>query len=127
MLCVICTPQLAQSAADLADGAARAECLVHRRQEIRLGSGDAAHLFEGFCGSRGVALGARASSALALATLGMVHVPSAPVEAVIALSIVFVASEILRSRSGERACWVLPEAGYVTLKWRCFGSPSSSW
>ena len=30
------------------------------------------------------------------------HVPSAPVEATIALSIVFVASEILRSRRGER-------------------------
>jgi len=42
------------------------------------------------------------SITLALATLGVVHVPSAPVEAVIALSIVFVASEILRSRRGER-------------------------
>ena len=38
------------------------------------------------------------SITLALATLGYVHVPSAPVEAVIVLSIVFVASEILRSR-----------------------------
>ncbi|MBC8039365.1 MAG: HupE/UreJ family protein [Opitutaceae bacterium] len=42
------------------------------------------------------------SITLALATLGVVHVPSAPVEATIALSIVFVASEILRSRRGER-------------------------
>jgi len=42
------------------------------------------------------------SITLALATLGVVHVPSAPVEAVIALSIVFVASEILRSCRGER-------------------------
>jgi hydrogenase/urease accessory protein HupE len=42
------------------------------------------------------------SITLALAALGVVHVPSAPVEAVIALSIVFVASEILRSRRGER-------------------------
>jgi hydrogenase/urease accessory protein HupE len=42
------------------------------------------------------------SITLALATLGVVHIPSAPVEAVIALSIVFVASEILRSRRGER-------------------------
>jgi HupE / UreJ protein len=42
------------------------------------------------------------SITLALATLGLVHVPSAPVEATIALSIVFVASEILRSRRGER-------------------------
>ncbi len=38
------------------------------------------------------------SVTLALATLGFVHVPSPPVEAVIALSIVFVAKEILRSR-----------------------------
>lgn len=42
------------------------------------------------------------SITLALATLGVVHVPSAPVEAVIALSIVFVAAEILRSYRGER-------------------------
>jgi hydrogenase/urease accessory protein HupE len=42
------------------------------------------------------------SITLALAALGVVHVPSAPVEAVIALSIVFVAMEILRSRRGER-------------------------
>jgi hydrogenase/urease accessory protein HupE len=42
------------------------------------------------------------SITLGLATLGYVHVPSAPVEAVIALSIVFVASEIVRSRRGER-------------------------
>lgn len=42
------------------------------------------------------------SITLALATFGVVHVPSAPVEATIALSIVFVASEILRSRRGER-------------------------
>lgn len=42
------------------------------------------------------------SITLALATLGVVHVPSAPVEAVIAASIVFVASEILRIRSAGR-------------------------
>ena len=42
------------------------------------------------------------SITLALATLGLVHVPSAPVEATIALSIVFVASEILRRHRGER-------------------------
>jgi hydrogenase/urease accessory protein HupE len=52
------------------------------------------------------------SITLALATLGVVHVPSAPVEAVIALSIVFVASEIVRSRRGEhglteRAPWLV--------------------
>lgn len=42
------------------------------------------------------------SITLGLASLGVVNVPSAPVEAIIALSIVFVASEILRSRRGER-------------------------
>jgi hydrogenase/urease accessory protein HupE len=41
------------------------------------------------------------SITLALATLGVVHVPSAPVEATIALSIVFVASEIVRSWRGQ--------------------------
>lgn len=39
------------------------------------------------------------SITLALATLGFVHVPSTPVEAVIALSIVFVALVIVRQRS----------------------------
>jgi hydrogenase/urease accessory protein HupE len=52
------------------------------------------------------------SITLALATLGVAHVPSAPVEAVIALSIVFVASEILRIRRcehglTERAPWLV--------------------
>jgi hydrogenase/urease accessory protein HupE len=41
------------------------------------------------------------SITLALATLGFVRVPSAPVEAVIALSIVFVAAEIVRARRGD--------------------------
>jgi hydrogenase/urease accessory protein HupE len=55
------------------------------------------------------------SITLALAALGVVNVPSAPVEAVIALSIVFVASEILRSRRGEiglteRAPWLVAGA-----------------
>jgi hydrogenase/urease accessory protein HupE len=52
------------------------------------------------------------SITLALAALGFVHVPQAPVEAVIALSIVFVAAEILRARAGhegitERAPWIV--------------------
>ncbi len=52
------------------------------------------------------------SITLSLATLGFFKVPSAPVEAVIALSIVFVAAEIVRSRQGragltERAPWVV--------------------
>jgi hypothetical protein len=42
------------------------------------------------------------SITLALATLGVVNMPSAPVEAVIALSIVFVAAEIVRNHRGER-------------------------
>ena len=41
------------------------------------------------------------SLTLAGATLGFVHVPGPPVEAIIALSIVFVALEIIRSRQGE--------------------------
>lgn len=42
------------------------------------------------------------SITLALATLGFVHVPSPPVEAVIALSIAFVAVEIVHVRQGRR-------------------------
>lgn len=41
------------------------------------------------------------SITLALATLGIVHVPSKPVEAVIALSIVFIAAEIVRIPRGR--------------------------
>lgn len=52
------------------------------------------------------------SITLALAALGFVHVQQAPVEAVIALSIVFVAAEILRARDGHegiaaRAPWIV--------------------
>ena len=52
------------------------------------------------------------SITLTLATLGYVHVPQRPVEAVIALSIVFVAAEILRGRQGQvgitaRAPWIV--------------------
>jgi hypothetical protein len=52
------------------------------------------------------------SLTLAAATLGLVHVPGPPVEACIALSIVFVVAEIIRSRQGtpgltERAPWVV--------------------
>jgi hydrogenase/urease accessory protein HupE len=52
------------------------------------------------------------SVTLALATLGFVQVPSAPVEAIIALSIVFVALEIIRRREGREgvassAPWVV--------------------
>ena len=43
------------------------------------------------------------SITLALATLGVARVPQAPVEATIALSIVFVAAEIVRRRDGARA------------------------
>jgi hypothetical protein len=52
------------------------------------------------------------SITLALAALGLVHVPQAPVEAVIALSIMFVAAEILHARAGKpgltaRAPWTV--------------------
>jgi len=52
------------------------------------------------------------SITLTLATLGYVHIPQRPVEAVIALSIVFVAAEILRGRQGyvgitARAPWLV--------------------
>ncbi len=45
------------------------------------------------------------SITLALATLGVVRVPSAPVEAVIALSIAFVAAEVVRATRGEETGW----------------------
>ena len=52
------------------------------------------------------------SITLALATLGLVHVPSAPTEAIIALSILFLAAEIVHKRKGvigitERYPWVI--------------------
>jgi len=52
------------------------------------------------------------SLTLAGATLGFVHVPGPPVEAAIALSIVFVAAEIIHSRDGhagltERFPWIV--------------------
>jgi hydrogenase/urease accessory protein HupE len=52
------------------------------------------------------------SITLSLAALGYVHVPQRPVEAAIALSIVFVAAEIVRGRQGHvgitaRAPWIV--------------------
>ena len=47
------------------------------------------------------------SITLALATLGFVHVPPAPVEATIALSIAFLARELVRSWRGEGGITVL--------------------
>ncbi len=41
------------------------------------------------------------SVTLAMATLGFVHVPQAPVEAVIALSIIFLATELVKRHRGE--------------------------
>jgi hypothetical protein len=57
------------------------------------------------------------SITLALATLGFVHVPSKPVEATIALSIVFVASEILHRREGRIA--IAAQAPWIVAF--CFG------
>ena len=52
------------------------------------------------------------SITLAAATLGLVHVPQTPIEAAIALSVMFVAAEILHQASGRpgltaRAPWVV--------------------
>jgi hydrogenase/urease accessory protein HupE len=52
------------------------------------------------------------SITLALATLGMVHVPPKPTEAIIALSIVFLATEFIHKRDGrvgltERYPWMI--------------------
>ena len=52
------------------------------------------------------------SITLALATLGMVHVPAAPTEAIIALSILFLATEIVHKHNGqisltERYPWII--------------------
>jgi hydrogenase/urease accessory protein HupE len=52
------------------------------------------------------------SLTLSAATLGFIHVPQPPVEAVIALSIIFVAAEIVRMRGGiesitSRAPWLV--------------------
>ena len=52
------------------------------------------------------------SITLALATLGVVHFPAAPTEAIIALSILFLAAEIVHKRNGvigitERYPWVI--------------------
>jgi hypothetical protein len=52
------------------------------------------------------------SITLALATLGVVHVPAAPTEAIIALSIVFLATELVHKNNGqiglaERYPWVI--------------------
>jgi hypothetical protein len=52
------------------------------------------------------------SITLAAAALGYVHIPSAPVEAAIALSIVYVAVEVVNARAGDtsvaqRAPWVI--------------------
>jgi hypothetical protein len=52
------------------------------------------------------------SITLAMATLGVIHVPSAPTEAIIALSILFLAAEIVHKHNGqigltERWPWVI--------------------
>ena len=57
------------------------------------------------------------SITLALATLGFVHVPPKPVEATIALSIVFVASEIVHRREGRSG--IAAQAPWIVAF--CFG------
>ena len=68
------------------------------------------------------------SITLALATLDFVKVPAAPVEAIIALSIVFVAAEILRMRRGEhglteRAPWLVAFTFRPAPRLRLCGRP----
>src|SRR6188508_1803034 len=46
MLGVICTPKIAEDAANLADRAAGAQCLAHGREEIRVGASHGADLVE---------------------------------------------------------------------------------
>jgi HupE/UreJ protein len=65
------------------------------------------------------------SLTLAAATLGYVHVPQKPVEAVIALSIVFVAAEILRLRRYERAGTASPASPPPNLH-VCDAQPETS-
>ncbi len=57
------------------------------------------------------------SITLAFATLGLVHVPQAPVEAAIALSIVFVAAEIVRRDQGREG--IAAQAPWIVAF--CFG------
>jgi len=57
------------------------------------------------------------SITLALATLGVIHVPRPPVEAAIALSIVFVASEVVQQQRG-RVGWAATRPWLVAF---CFG------
>jgi len=57
------------------------------------------------------------SITLALATLGVIHIPRPPVEATIALSIVFVANEVVQQQRG-RAGWA---ARWPWLVAFCFG------
>ena len=57
------------------------------------------------------------SMTLSVSALGLIHVPQAPVEAAIALSIVFVSTEILRVRAGQDSL-TLPAPWFVAF---CFG------
>ena len=56
------------------------------------------------------------SITLAAATLGFIRVPAAPVEATIALSIVFLASELVRGEGARRRGAILSMAGSVQLR-----------
>jgi hypothetical protein len=57
------------------------------------------------------------SITLGAATLGFVHVPSAPVEAIIALSILFLASELARRRVAVSGGAANPPAPNLTIKY----------
>lgn len=63
---------------------------------------------------------------LALATLGLIHLPIPPVEAIIALSIVFVAAEIIRTQQGETNAPYIHSTIYYSPGTRCAQQTSSS-
>src|SRR4051794_8574898 len=67
---VVHAPLRPQGLADLADRAARAQRLAHRRQEVRLSSRRCAHVVERTRGRLGIALGAHLRRPLELPALG---------------------------------------------------------
>ena len=89
----------------------RAHSAGHRSPAVRPRARAAGERLEAIVGTI-TAFTVAHSITLAAAALGFVHVPGPPVEACIALSIVFVAAEIIRGRQGkpgltERAPWVV--------------------
>src|SRR6187200_3051589 len=69
MLGVICTPKLAEHAANLTNRAAGTQRLPHGREEVRVRVGGCSHLVERRACGIGVPFGPHASGALALPLL----------------------------------------------------------